>query len=298
MSDLPNGQSTEDFRGNFGKRGIPSIVDILNEASPTNREKVLALDSYTEYEGDEIPPGLQRSLRETHDPSEPLPETPAIILTDKWEDIPVANREELIQWVARGYTLRRIHHLALQDHWPVLPTIRVLINLRNAAKDPELAARVLSERDSSEGAVLTFGLARKAERIRRMSQLAERIEDKLGIDSPEAEYEEHQQRPIPEKLAKLYLDVQKQIQSETETLGIKLKINPDDEWLVLLRDLKDRTALPGPTQGPQANSLELSSIDSDSSSTPSKSESSSILDVTSSSPEESAPANPSPPPSN
>lgn len=125
----------------------------------------------------------------------PAPVTPATrpehnILTDVAVQIPAPYYDLLLSMVAHGYTIRRIQQIALTQGWPLIPSPKAIVAIHN---DPTLASQLSETTRRNSQAVLTWGLARKEERIRRLSQLAIQYERHLGV----GEYEDSPPEPLP-----------------------------------------------------------------------------------------------------
>lgn len=136
---------------------------------------------------------------------------------------------------ARGYTVRTVK-ARMQTEFGIEMTNEAL--LRGGVQYAEDIEKVRKE--LAENAV-QVGLARKEERIRRLGELAEAYEEPAIKGGTKA--------------AGVYLKTLSQIQSETEPLGLKVAMDEEDPWMLLLKKLKP-SSLPGallPDQTPQTS---------------------------------------------
>lgn len=125
---------------------------------------------------------------------------------------------EVLVLFSQGYTIRYIRNF-LEEKTDITPTETELLQIASYfGKDVEAL------RDQMAEQVLTTGLGRKEERVRRLGELAEEWEERAKIS---------------DKAAKVYQNTLKQIQNETEPLGIRVIIPKDDPWYQLMQQLQD-----------------------------------------------------------
>jgi len=130
-----------------------------------------------------------------------------------------ADRIELIDLFAKGYTVRRIRE-HLTEKLGGSPTDQQLMQLATLYADDIDGYRRQLSKDT-----LSRGLAIKSERIRRLAELAETWETKAQLET---------------KSAGVYLSALKQIQSETDAIGFTGVLPEDDKWGQLLLSLRDK----------------------------------------------------------
>lgn len=135
---------------------------------------------------------------------------------------------------AHGYTIRYIRNWLFQraaefGRMDMVPTEQDLLRL--AALYAEDIEKVREELAKD---TLQRGLARKEERISRLTQAAETIEPQV-MDGTNL------------KATEMFRRLIKDIATEVDGLNIRIMM-PDDPWALLLIDLKERAALPGTTQ--------------------------------------------------
>ena len=146
-------------------------------------------------------------------------------------------RDELIQivtWFARGYTIRYIEsqlrsRAAKAGMVDQLPTEQDLLTLAVRYSNDIEQVRSDLAKDA-----LRAGLARKEERVRRLSESAEAIEDQVmsGMNL---------------KATETYRKILSSIHDEVEPLHLVI-ISPDDPWALLLTNLKKtRDSTPTPS---------------------------------------------------
>lgn len=132
---------------------------------------------------------------------------------------------DVIELFARGYTIRFIEdklkrRAAEKGRSDLVPTPQQLLTLAVRYADDVEAVR-------GELAKRTFeaGLARKEERVRRLSEAAEAIEDQVmsGINL---------------KATETYRKILQSVHEEVEPLKLVV-ISPDDPWAQLLSNLKE-----------------------------------------------------------
>ena len=139
-------------------------------------------------------------------------------------------RLAVIEWFARGFTVRRIRAKLLVEY-EYESSEQELMRLSIAyADDVEQARREISEM------VLERGLASKTERVLRLSELAESWEDRAHSEA---------------KAAGVYMRALKQVHEEIEPLGLTVLIPTSDPWGKLISDLREArspqlTATPEP----------------------------------------------------
>lgn len=212
------------------------------------------------------------------------------ILVDAPEMLYEPYRSYLVGWLSRGYTLRRIQGAAVRAGWPIIPSAKAVILARaEYVRTGELQAA----RENEGQSVLSFGLARQEERVRRLTQIAERLEPYVGIDQDElAEDVINTPKAAPPnlKMVTAYQKILEQIQSETSDLGLKVSVTPDDQWMTLLTGLR-RPRLPAPNENQSTPSSDSSAPES----TKDSQTSFTVVDGRFSSRVESAPASPTSP---
>jgi len=120
----------------------------------------------------------------------------------------------LLELALRGYTVRRARELMADQSFDLSAyPDALLINIMRTA-DPALRAE-LDERTTKD-----YGLARKLERVRRLCEAAENIEELAATSS---------------KWSAEYRRFLAQIQAELEPLG--LEVSAHDSWAKLLTQL-------------------------------------------------------------
>jgi uncharacterized protein YjaZ len=144
----------------------------------------------------------------------------------------------MIMLFARGYTVRRIQLVLAQEHVE-MSAQELLLGAVQYAPDVEQVQRQLAE------SAFKRGLAKKDERVRRLSELAEKWEDKAGVEA---------------KAAGVYLRTLDQLKEETVGIGQTVPLDEDDPWAKLLKQLRksepqvpksiDGSALLAPTSPP------------------------------------------------
>jgi ribonucleotide reductase alpha subunit len=125
----------------------------------------------------------------------------------------------IVQLFARGYTLRAIKKKVLLEYEKELTDTELLRYMDRYAPD------IMAYQEQADQITLTTGLAKKEERVARLSELAEELEDDALKGNP--------------KLAPIYLRTLKQIQEEMEPLGINVSLPPNDPWRILLENLRE-----------------------------------------------------------
>ena len=142
-------------------------------------------------------------------------------------------RLAIIEWFARGFTVRRIRAKLIKTY-DYESSEKELMRLSIAyADDVEQARREISEM------VLERGLASKSERVLRLSELAESWEDRAHTEV---------------KAAGVYQRTLKQIHDEVEPLGLTIVVPSSDPWGQLMLELKEArsqsTPIPTPDKDP------------------------------------------------
>lgn len=126
---------------------------------------------------------------------------------------------DFLELVVRGYTIKRLRQLMLVRGWNLekVPDAYLISLMRQGDAVVEQARNDLDARTRKD-----FGLAQKLERVRRLCEAAEAIEDFASESTRwSAEY-------------RRYLA---QIQDELEPLGLTVEIG--DSWAALLMDLAE-----------------------------------------------------------
>ncbi len=146
---------------------------------------------------------------------------------------------------ARGYTVRHIDRVLTKradelGRTDLVPSQQQLLTLAVRYSDD-----VDQIREDMERQHLTTGLARKGERVRRLSELAENIE-------PTAMREATPEHPLNLDAMDMYRKIVKDIQGEIEPLNIKF-ISPDDPWALLLKRLSDEREHSNPQMLPDSD---------------------------------------------
>jgi hypothetical protein len=154
---------------------------------------------------------------------------------------------ELMHLFARGYTVRYIrkwfNKRALQMGDPhAVPNEQQLLQFAVKYADDIDGIRSQLAED-----VLRAGLAKKEERVRRLSETAENLEP-AAMEGSNL------------KAVESYRRILKDIRDETEPLGLTI-ILPDDRWHQLLSDLSERqpsleATLPEPTPSNESESVQ------------------------------------------
>jgi hypothetical protein len=158
------------------------------------------------------------------------------------------DQEELagiIVLFARGYTVRyierRLIERAAEKGRPdLVPNQQQLMTLAVRYGDD-----IDQIREDMEKQLLTTGLARKGERVRRLSEMAENIEQ-VALRPPSAE------APLNLDAIEQYRKLVKDIHGEIEPLNIKF-IAPDDPWALLLNRLKEERDFSNPNLLPTSD---------------------------------------------
>lgn len=140
------------------------------------------------------------------------------VTTSIAKNLTTEHRAAIIKLFAQGYTIRHIRNYIMKEI-ELEPSEADLIKVAVLYSDDITLVR----QELAEEALMT-GLARKEERVRRMNELAEKLEE-LG-DALKAP-----------KVARTYLAVLKQIQGEMEPLGITVTLPGNDPWMQLLQKL-------------------------------------------------------------
>jgi hypothetical protein len=158
---------------------------------------------------------------------------------------------------ARGYTARTIGKFMLEEFAVVIADSTILQGAVLYADDIETYRKEIGK------LAVNTGLARKEERLRRLSELAESWEEPAKENT---------------KAAGVYLKTLDQIKEETDPLGHIVPVDKDDTWLQLLQQLVSGTR---PSQTPQLqdqvkNPLETSSPSVESTQSPTNSGTSSL----------------------
>jgi len=126
---------------------------------------------------------------------------------------------DFLELVVRGYTIKRLRQLMLVKGWNLekVPDAHLITLMRQGDVVVEQARNDLDARTRKD-----YGLAQKMERVRRLCEAAEAIEDFAGESTRwSAEY-------------RRYLA---QIQDELEPLGLTVEIG--DSWAALLMELAE-----------------------------------------------------------
>lgn len=147
----------------------------------------------------------------------------------------IPRKELAIRLLAHGYTTRAVN-FRLQDAGHEQYPESELVRLRQ-----QYAAHIDDLREREEIDIRERGLARTSERIRRLQDLAERLEDRILASPP--------QIPIPDggvlsRAPKLaikevaeYRRILDQIRVESVPLGIAEALNESDPWVILITRL-------------------------------------------------------------
>lgn len=128
-------------------------------------------------------------------------------------------QQKLIELLTYGYTARYITRYFLTEYKITLTDSDVL---RAAV---QFGAAIDQYQEEIGKQVLNHGLSQRAERVRRLSVLAEKLEPNEGA------------KVLELKTVKVYLQTLKQIHDETEPFEILKAMDPDDPWVKLLSDL-------------------------------------------------------------
>lgn len=141
-------------------------------------------------------------------------------------------RDLAIRLLSQGYTTSAVN-FRLQDagHNPY-PEVK-LIQIRQ-----QYAPAIDDLREREEIEIRARGLARRGERIRRLSKLAEAIEPRLFISDSEPANDSESPGGVPSevnvKLAGEYRKVIQAIGQEADPLGITEALDPNDPWTQLI----------------------------------------------------------------
>ena len=128
-----------------------------------------------------------------------------------------------VDLLAQGYTTRMIIvKMTDADLKPYGEVELVLMRQQYAPQIDDL-------RERGEVEVLTRGLARRSERVRRLALLGEKLEHGLALDDPEG--------PVPLKVSVEYRKTLGQIQAEVDPLGLRSALDPDDPWMIMITKL-------------------------------------------------------------
>ena len=170
-------------------------------------------------------------------PTAPVVMQTPLLFTDDPSKFTDNQLEQLITWVAHGRTLRWIQSCATKEDyaWKMLPTLKCILALHNS---PDYSQRLLARRQEGDTPVLRFGLARREERIKRLTGLAERYEAILQVDDEGKPLDS----PINLKIAVEYRKVIAELRTETEPLHVKMTVTEDDPWMELLQKLAQSKA--------------------------------------------------------
>jgi hypothetical protein len=137
---------------------------------------------------------------------------------------------ELIVFFARGYSIRYIRawltrRAAELGRPSLVPSEQQLLRLA-----VDYAPNIEEVREELAQDTLTRGLARKEERVRRLSEMAESIEGQA-------------QSGANLKASEMYRRALRDIKDEMEPIAIPI-ILPDDKWAQLLSGLREKRELP------------------------------------------------------
>ena len=153
--------------------------------------------------------------------------------------------EEIIQLVAAGYSDELIIDFLESRKVPASDAVtRLIACRRDHAGRIEEVRRELAEHSLGEG------LATRSERVRRLSKVAERVEERLNylpVPYPGSGNPAKRKLKVNAANVKLYQGLVRQIREEMEPIEVTIK--PSDEWLGLLEDLRADSAPEG--EGPQ-----------------------------------------------
>lgn len=152
----------------------------------------------------------------------------AVITVTTLNELKGPERQFLMELFARGYTARTISKKMLAEFQVIVPDTVLLQGAVQYSDDIEEYRKELGRQ------AINAGAARKEERIRRLSELAEEWEDAAKANP---------------KAAGVYLRTLDQIREETEPLGLAVPVDKADPWKMLLQQLAQSRIeqLPGPT---------------------------------------------------
>jgi hypothetical protein len=137
----------------------------------------------------------------------------------------------VIDLFAQGYTVRAVRR-ALVKRVARVPQEQALVQVAISYAD-----QIRERRKQLASEVLSAGPIRPEERIRRLTHVAEIIEDVIEpntADDPNAQ--PNLGRANSNVTA--YLRTMEQIRREAEMAGLKPAIDPEDPWLLVLQQLK------------------------------------------------------------
>ena len=174
---------------------------------------------------------------------------------------------QLMLWLARGYTIRRIQMLALRNGWHEAPTPQEIISAR-----VELDSTLVAIRDTEADFTMKYGVAKKEERIRRLTEVVEVLEDYLpapiGHAVPDPDGEGPGRQVLPNlKLIKEYRALLKDISEETQPRPGPSGLGGEgDKWVLLLERLQtpqmSSSLITAPAQSSKAASETIVEVES------------------------------------
>jgi len=154
---------------------------------------------------------------------------------------PRDRKRRAIKLLAAGYTTRAIRRKMIKEGFEPYEEVE-LIQMRQ-----RYAPEISDLQESHAIDVFDRGLARRSERVRRLTILAERLEDEL-----------EEQDLVPLKVSKEYRATLAQIGAETDPLGLSSPVDPKDPWVILISKLfkiGEAQQLPSSTQSQKPSEL-------------------------------------------